>query len=81
MTLLRMLAFRPGDAPEVRGAAASVSPAVEPRAPAPERAAHPPPPGNEAALSWSAILNQLDLSGAARQLASHCVLLLSLIHI
>jgi DNA polymerase-3 subunit gamma/tau len=75
MTLLRMLAFRPGDAPEVRGAASSVSPAAEPRAPAPERAAHIPTPGNEAALSWTAILNQLDLSGAARQLASHCVLL------
>ena len=75
MTLLRMLAFRPGDAPEVRSAAASASPAAEPRAPAPERAAHLPPPGNEAALSWTAILNQLDLTGAARQLASHCVLL------
>jgi DNA polymerase III subunit gamma/tau len=79
MTLLRMLAFRPGDAAETRATvpAAPASRAAEPRAPAPaaERAAQVAAPADAAAQSWSAILNQLDLSGAARQLASHCVLL------
>ena len=77
MTLLRMLAFRPGDAAETRSAAAAAPPhpAVEPRPTAPESAAQVLAPGDAAAQSWSAILNQLDLSGAARQLASHCVLI------
>jgi DNA polymerase-3 subunit gamma/tau len=80
MTLLRMLAFRPGDAAATRAAAAAApgKPAVAPRAPpasAAERAAPVAAPADAAAQSWSAILNQLDLSGAARQLASHCVLL------
>jgi DNA polymerase-3 subunit gamma/tau len=79
MTLLRMLAFRPADAAETRDTAAAASapstPRLEARAPAPERAAPTAPPGTPTALPWSAIVNQLDLSGAARQLASHCVLL------
>jgi DNA polymerase III subunit gamma/tau len=79
MTLLRMLAFRPADAGEARstGAAAPAPPAPvpEPRAAAPEPAAHGASQTSETGLPWSAILNQLDLSGAARQLASHCVLL------
>jgi DNA polymerase-3 subunit gamma/tau len=77
MTLLRMLAFRPGDAPEARAtaAAAAPNPLPEPRTPAPGQAAQRAAPGGEAEPSWSTIFNQLDLSGAARQLASHCVLL------
>jgi DNA polymerase-3 subunit gamma/tau len=38
-------------------------------------AAIPGDAGDEADASWIAILNQLDLQGAARQLASHCVLI------
>jgi DNA polymerase III subunit gamma/tau len=83
MTLLRMLAFRP----EVRGlegrdsrtapaltAATQEPPRTAPRAVAIERAAE----GSSATADstyWNAIVSQLDLTGAARQLASHCVLL------
>ncbi len=86
MTLLRMVAFRPaGQAEPARPAGgASARPAKvagpastrgEPR-PAPGAAASPgpaasPSPGAE---SWGAIVAQLDVQGAARQLASHCVL-------
>jgi DNA polymerase-3 subunit gamma/tau len=38
-------------------------------------AAIPGAAADEADASWIAILNQLDLQGAARQLASHCVLI------
>jgi DNA polymerase-3 subunit gamma/tau len=70
MTLLRMLAFRPGGEPVAAGAPAG-SPAqaaapVAPAAPTVTAAA----PG-----SWAAIVGALELSGAARQLASHCALL------
>jgi len=95
MTLLRMLAFRPGGdaahaAPAASGAVgkpgvaplasaavdkpraapatgSAVAAAVAPAAatPAPERA--------EDGGQWAQILSQLELSGAARQLASHCV--------
>jgi DNA polymerase-3 subunit gamma/tau len=76
MTLLRMLAFRPGDLAETRGTAAAARPAGQARPPVAEApAAESSPPANETASSWTAILNQLDLSGAARQLASHCVLI------
>jgi DNA polymerase-3 subunit gamma/tau len=75
MTLLRMLAFRPAEAAESRGRAAVASPAAAARPSAPESAPPAAPAGSEAAPAWTAILNQLDLSGAARQLASHCVLL------
>ncbi|HTT02186.1 MAG TPA: DNA polymerase III subunit gamma/tau [Steroidobacteraceae bacterium] len=87
MTLLRMLAFRPGtSSAQARANAGSTS---EPSAARPagaqsldtpgagqaaeERAALPLTPAGSG--SWSEILNQLDLQGAARQLASHCVLL------
>jgi DNA polymerase III subunit gamma/tau len=73
MTLLRMLAFRPAGG-ETRAAASSV----------PERrttAATPAAAGAAAAVSptaadpWMDLLGRLELSGAARQLASHCVFL------
>jgi DNA polymerase-3 subunit gamma/tau len=74
MTLLRMVAFRPTGAPSEplaavppeapRATAAGTAPAGEG---APAAAAEPG--------SWTAIVNALELSGAARQLASHCVLI------
>jgi DNA polymerase III subunit gamma/tau len=77
MTLLRMLAFRPGEAGVPRAApqaAARTRIAPESAAAPPAVPAAPlPPPA--AATPWSVILNELELSGAARQLASHCVLL------
>jgi len=83
MTLLRMLAFRPGTAPAQ--SRASEGPATE-ASPARSTAARSvDTPGAEAAPeglsapaasgSWSEILTQLDLQGAARQLANHCVLI------
>jgi DNA polymerase III subunit gamma/tau len=67
MTLLRMIAFRPaGAAVQPRPAAAEPGPRSSPgegtgAAPTPE------------AAEWPALLSRLELSGAARQLASHCV--------
>ena len=84
MTLLRMLAFRPtplepGVAVATTAAAgpparpsASASASVASRQPTPAA----PEPAAAAALStesWPAVLAALDLGGAARQLASHCV--------
>jgi DNA polymerase-3 subunit gamma/tau len=73
MTLLRMLAFRPPGAPEEARAAAA--------APAPGAAVSPgvvsaggtPAATTEEAGGWAAIVAQLELTGAARQLATHCV--------
>jgi len=76
MTLLRMLAFRP--AAEARPSASATAPAPLPAA---STASNPtsgsatsssPPPTPD---PWAGIVSQLELSGAARQLASHCVLL------
>jgi DNA polymerase-3 subunit gamma/tau len=80
MTLLRMLAFRPAlEAGEARGPQAAAATGAKersaPRAIPTERAREAAPRAPEAAGAWSAIVNELDLSGAARQLASHCVLL------
>jgi DNA polymerase-3 subunit gamma/tau len=77
MTLLRMLAFRPAATTatlpaalaSAAGAAASAAARAE-SAPAPAAAA--PPAGAEAS-GWAAIIGQLELAGAARQLANHCV--------
>jgi DNA polymerase III subunit gamma/tau len=77
MTLLRMLAFRPaaetGDVRSTAAAAAAASEGAAPRTVAHARDAAAP--ASDTGSSWSAIVSQLDLSGAARQLASHCVLL------
>ncbi len=93
MTLLRMIAFRPGE-PRTPGA----RPAAAPAAASPRRAAARPEesseryatqtesspqrgkaggaePADAGAGQWSALLGQLDLQGAARQLASHCALI------
>ncbi|MHB8812321.1 MAG: DNA polymerase III subunit gamma/tau [Steroidobacteraceae bacterium] len=88
MVLLRMVAFRPqpsagesraaGPAPSSRGApsgptAASFAPVSDPRLAASPPATSPaaPSPG---AQDWAAIISTLELAGAARQLAAHCVL-------
>ena len=83
MTLLRMIAFRPGG--ESARAAATDAAAGKPRAapptPAPvstpavsaPAAAAPAPVSGEGGGEWAQIVSQLELSGAARQLASHCV--------
>jgi len=82
MTLLRMIAFRPAAEPterrpvtERRAAAEAHPPAAAP--PATARASGADVPGSAAAGTdpWAAIVRELELSGAARQLASHCVLI------
>jgi DNA polymerase III subunit gamma/tau len=74
MTLLRMLAFRPAAAqaqgrPAGGTAARPLAPATPAGAGAPVPAAQPVAEAGE----WPAIVGQLELSGAARQLASHCI--------
>jgi len=75
MTLLRMLAFRPAGATLRTGAASTSAAPIAARtttATATATAAAGAPAGAD---SWAGILAQLDLGGAARQLASHCVFL------
>jgi DNA polymerase-3 subunit gamma/tau len=93
MTLLRMIAFRPGE-PRASGTPpvpTSAAAGLRRAAAQPEESAqqhsrqtdsspgHGQGAGTEAAgageAQWSALLGQLDLQGAARQLASHCVLI------
>src|SRR5256884_1376049 len=73
MTLLRMIAFRPagewltsrpGAADPAARAGGSITAADEGAGTT----------GSSGGDSWTAIVNALELSGAARQLASHCVL-------
>jgi DNA polymerase-3 subunit gamma/tau len=74
MTLLRMLAFRPAAlaaAPatgEGTRAPATPAPSAAPGAAGGARAAEA-----ASAASWGQVLSQLELGGAARQLAAHCV--------
>jgi DNA polymerase-3 subunit gamma/tau len=77
MTLLRMVAFRPqsptaslatSGAAAARSGASGPSKAQASAAPAAARS-------GPAADEWAAIVAALELTGAARQLASHCVLL------
>ena len=81
MTLLRMLAFRPaaegprtGAAAPAPGRRSEVAPAVmrdaTPRA---EAAAAPAAAPAAAAGAWAQTLSALEISGATRQLAQHCV--------
>jgi len=88
MTLLRMVAFRPAGAPatgrgEVSGARTAATPPSaqgEPTlalTPAQGEPALAPTPQSKESLAltpahWPAIVNSLELAGAARQLASHC---------
>jgi len=82
MTLLRMIAFRPaGETAEIRPAAAAAGVAASAAGAAAAggaaAAAGAAVPGSAAAASgadpWAGVLSRLELSGAARQLASHCV--------
>jgi DNA polymerase-3 subunit gamma/tau len=78
MTLLRMVAFRPGNVPvqatgSARAAAGSEAPTAVPRAIADAAGAPPVPPAAQG--DWAVILSSLELVGAAQMLATHCVLL------
>jgi DNA polymerase III subunit gamma/tau len=85
MTLIRMLAFRPVGAgtsapPPPRAAMAppAIPTAGAPNAAAPNVASPPVAPLTRAALpasDWKAMIDALDLSGGAGQLASNCALL------
>jgi DNA polymerase-3 subunit gamma/tau len=92
MTLLRMIAFRPGtqrsqspaaQGPRDQGYTGPVAgPGASAAAPPPGRPAQTAPGGSSASPaqageegSWASILGQLELSGAARLLASNCVFL------
>jgi DNA polymerase-3 subunit gamma/tau len=68
MTLLRMLAFAPGEA-----AASAAPPARRAAAPSPGPAAESKK--NRADASWPELVAQLNLSGMARVLAQHCELM------
>jgi DNA polymerase-3 subunit gamma/tau len=75
MTLLRMMAFRPaGEAADTRAPAAAQGPV-----PGGGGSAEPPSAATAAAAEgadgWAALVGQLELAGAARQLASHCLFL------
>ena len=82
MTLLRMLAFRPGAAAQETRNSTAPTPKTPARTPAtaagtasgvtPGAAS---PGATEEGMAWAAIVAQLELSGAARQLATHCVFL------
>jgi len=89
MTLVRMLAFRPGaersGAPATRAASAAAPvpaasrAAAGPAAAATDTNASTAPARSAAALpltagNWPAIIEQLGLTGVARQLAAHCAL-------
>ncbi|MCE7902596.1 MAG: DNA polymerase III subunit gamma/tau [Gammaproteobacteria bacterium PRO9] len=80
MTLLRMVAFRPGAGDERPGQGSrqpAASGSAVPRSAAPNPAPVKPatPARREADLAdWPAFVATLNLDGAARQLASHCVL-------
>jgi DNA polymerase-3 subunit gamma/tau len=80
MTLLRMLAFRPAGAPEEARTVPAALPQGGAAAAAPVPDGIPTPAGGPVAATgeggaWAAIVAQLELTGAARQLATHCVFL------
>ena len=82
MTLLRMLAFRPGAAADEARNSATPAPKAPARTPAAAAGsasgtapAAAPKAATEEGTAWTDIVAQLELSGAARQLATHCVFL------
>lgn len=84
MTLLRMLAFRPAaeqsrslPGPGSEGAAGPrpVAPVAAAKAQSAPSAGPSPSASSAPEGSWGAILAQLEISGLARQLASHCALI------
>ena len=75
MTLLRMLAFKPGGAEPIAVGAGNAASRAGTTAGAPSRtnvAQAGAPSGPLALTDWGAALAALDLGGAARQLASNC---------
>ena len=74
MTMLRMLAFRPlpPGAADLPGAARTKAPAAA-APPAPTQPAAPSALPPRDAQEWASLVGVLDLGGAARELASHCV--------
>ena len=80
MTLLRMLAFRPAGAPEEARTVSAAAPSQgAAAAPVPNGVAGgggaPAAAATGESGGWAAIVAQLGLTGAARQLATHCVFL------
>jgi DNA polymerase-3 subunit gamma/tau len=75
MTLLRMLAFRPAGAPEEARTLAAAVPEATGANRAPAAGSATPVPTTEEGGGWAALVAQLELTGAARQLATHCVFL------
>jgi DNA polymerase-3 subunit gamma/tau len=71
MTLVRMLAFRPpGAARAVAGPGAGAS-----AVPAPATIVRPASAGPIDPVQWARVIGDLDVSGAARQLATNCALI------
>ena len=64
----------PSGAPGTFASAPSGAPGTSAGTPGRTPAGTPPSSSDPADGSWASIMNQLDLQGAARQLASHCVL-------
>ena len=88
MTVLRMLAFRPSDAGTVTVSAQQAPRPAQSASSAPRPVGGAPvtngpsagasvaaPVADVTPGSWPAIVNQLEVTGSARQLANHCVLI------
>ncbi len=80
MTLVRMLAFRPagaaaaGTATSGGGSRMAATGATPPPSPTVAPIVRPSSAGPIDPVQWSRVIGDLDLSGAARQLATHCAL-------
>jgi DNA polymerase-3 subunit gamma/tau len=78
MTLVRMLAFRPGGGAGVNvGPSGGTRTAGNPGVPSPAVApiVRPTSAGAIDPVQWSRVIGDLDVTGAARQLATNCALL------
>jgi DNA polymerase III subunit gamma/tau len=77
MTLVRMLAFRPGSAGVSAGSTSGARPAASTPLPSPTVApiVRPASAGAIDPVQWSRVIGDLDVTGAARQLATNCALL------
>jgi DNA polymerase-3 subunit gamma/tau len=74
MTLVRMLAFRPPGSVQAAGSAGG-SRAGSGAAPAAPTIVRPASAGAINPVQWSRVIGDLDVSGAARQLATNCALI------
>jgi DNA polymerase III subunit gamma/tau len=77
MTLVRMLAFRPAGGAALPGGAAARGANAAPGSPTGAAApiVRPAAAGPIDPVQWSRVIGDLDISGAARELASNCALL------